>query len=266
MKSIDIRLIISLVLLSPVIFFALTANIIAPYPPLRTGVGPSLTPPSPQYIMGTDQLGSDIFSQVVHGSRTALLVGLLTGIISLLIALAIGLFSGYYGGLSDIILMRIADLFLSIPGFILIILFLVVYGSSLSNLVIIVGLLSWPIMGRIARSQTMSLREREFVIAAKALGDSDISIMVREILPNIWPAIMPALFLEMSLAILIESGISFIGLGDPNIASWGKTLSLASRALYAGAWWGALFPGFMLTITILGLNLLGDYIAKRLSR
>lgn len=262
----EIRLLIAIVLLSPVIFFALAADLIAPYPPLRTGVGPSLSPPSLDHIMGTDQLGSDVFSQVVYGSRTALLVGLLTGLISLLIALAVGLFSGYYGGLADIVLMRIADLFLSIPGFILIILFLVVYGSSLTRLIIILGLLSWPIMGRIARSQTMSLREREFVIAARALGDSNLSIMFREILPNIWPSIMPALFLEISLAILVESGVSFIGLGDPNIASWGKTLSLASRALYIGAWWGAFFPGLMLTATILGLNLLGDYIARRLSR
>lgn len=262
----DRKLIISIILLSPAIIFAMAADLIAPYPPLRTGVGPSLSPPSPSHIMGTDQLGSDIFSQVIYGSRTALLVSLLTGLISLLIALAIGLFSGYYGGLADIILMRMADLFLSLPGFILIILFLAVYGSTLTNIIIIMGLLSWPIMSRIARSQTMSLRGREFVIAAKALGDSDISIMIREILPNIWPSVMPALFLQMSLAILIESGISFIGLGDPNIASWGKTLSLASRALYIGSWWGALFPGLMLTITILGLNLLGDYLAKRVGR
>ncbi len=260
------RIIIPLILLFPALLFSLSAEIIAPYPPLRTGVGPPLSPPSAQYILGTDQLGSDIFSQVVYGSRTALLVALLTGFISLLIALTVGLLSGYYGGIMDIVFMRMVDLFLSIPGFILIILLLVVYGNSLFNLVIVMGILGWPIMGRIVRSQTMSIKEREFVIAAKALGDSSISIMIREILPNIWPSIIPALFLEMSLAVLIESGISFIGLGDPNIASWGKTLSLASRALYIGAWWGAFFPGLMLTLTILGLNLMGDYIAKRLGR
>lgn len=259
-------LFIPTILVLPTVLFAVFADIIAPYPPLKTGVGPVLSPPSIKYFMGTDQLGSDIFSQVVYGSRTALIVGISVGLISLCIAIVIGLLAGYYGGLADLILMRVVDLFLSIPSFVLVILALVIYGNSIVNLIVILSLISWPIMARIVRSSTMSIKEREFIVAAKAIGESDLSIMFREILPNVWPSVVPALLLEMSLAILVESGISFIGLGDPNVASWGKILSLASRALYIGAWWGALFPGLMLTITILGLNMLGDHLVKILSR
>jgi len=259
-------LFIPAILVLPAVLFAVFADIIAPYPPLKTGVGSVLSPPSLKYYMGTDQLGSDIFSQVVYGSRTALIVGISVGLISLCIAIVIGLLAGYYGGLADLILMRAVDLFLSIPSFVLVILALVIYGNSIVNLIVILSLISWPIMARIVRSSTMSIKEREFIVAAKAIGESDLSIMFREILPNVWPSVVPALLLEMSLAILVESGISFIGLGDPNVASWGKILSLASRALYIGAWWGALFPGLMLTITILGLNMLGDHLVKILSR
>jgi peptide/nickel transport system permease protein len=262
----DKQILVALILLSPTLIFALAADLIARYPPLKTGVGPSLSPPSLIYPMGTDQLGSDIFSQVVYGSRTAMLVGVSVGLISLLIALIVGLFAGYYGGLLDLVLMRIVDLFLSIPTFILIILFLTIYGNSIANLILILGILSWPIMARIVRSHTLSLREKEFVLAARAIGDRDLSIMFLEILPNIWSSLIPSFLLEVSLAILIESGINFIGMGDPNMASWGKTLSMASRALYTGAWWGALFPGLMLSLTILALNMIGDYITKTLTK
>jgi peptide/nickel transport system permease protein len=262
----DPALLIPLALLMPTIFFALFADIISSYPPLKTGVGPVLSPPSIKYLMGTDQVGSDIFSQVVHGSRTALVVGLGVGLIAFVIALAIGLVAGYYGGIVDNMLMRLTDLFLSIPSFIFIIFVLVIYGASIRNLILILGLLSWPIMARIVRSQTLSIREREFILAARAIGENNISIMFREILPNVWPAIIPAFLLDVSLAILVESGISFIGLGDPNTASWGKTLSLASRSLYTGAWWGAFFPGLMLFLTILSLNMLGDRLEKILSK
>jgi peptide/nickel transport system permease protein len=262
----DPVLLIPLVPFMLTLFFAIFAELISPYPPLKTGVGSVLSPPSLRHLMGTDQVGSDIFSQVIYGSRTALIVSVGTGLIALFIALIIGLVAGYYGGLIDNLLMRFTDLFLSIPAFIFIIFVLVVFGNSLRNLIIVLGLLSWPIMARIVRSQTLSIREREFVVAAKAIGESDKSIIFREILPNIWPSIIPAFLLEMSLAILVESGISFIGLGDPNVASWGKTLAMASRSLYAGAWWGALFPGLMLFLTILSLNMLGDQLEKVLSR
>jgi peptide/nickel transport system permease protein len=262
----DPVLLITLILFMPTLFFAVFAELISPYPPLKTGVGPTLSPPSLRHPMGTDQIGSDIFSQVIYGSRTALIVGVGAGLIALFLALIIGLVAGYYGGFVDNLLMRFTDLFLSIPIFIFLIFVLVVFGNSLINLIIVLGLLSWPIMTRIVRSQTLSIREREFVVAAKAIGESDKSIIFREILPNVWPAVIPAFLLEISIAILVESGISFIGLGDPNVASWGKTLAMASRALYAGAWWGAFFPGLMLFLTILAFNMLGDQLEKVLSR
>ncbi|MGC9187605.1 MAG: ABC transporter permease, partial [Fervidicoccaceae archaeon] len=157
--------------------FALFAEFIAPYPPLKTGVGPVLSPPSLTHLMGTDQVGSDIFSQVVYGSRTALFVGISSGLIGLSIALALGLLAGYYGGKLDMIAMRVVDLFLSIPAFVFMIVLLVVFGSNVTNIAIALGLFSWPLMTRVVRSQTLSISEKEFISAAKALGEGDLYIL-----------------------------------------------------------------------------------------
>jgi peptide/nickel transport system permease protein len=257
---------IPILLLSPVLVFSLLAEVISPFNPLATGVGPQLSPPSLQYLMGTDQLGSDIFSQVVYGSRTALYVGVTSSLIALVIALALGIASGYYGGVLDHILMRITDLFLSIPTFVLLIIILIVYGSRLTLLTLAIGLLTWPTLARITRSQVLSLKERDFVLAAKGLGESGISIMIREILPNLWPYVIPPWMLQVGFAILVESGISFLGLGDTSTASWGRSLWLASRAFYAGAWWGAVFPGLMISLTILSFNLMGDTLNRLLAK
>jgi peptide/nickel transport system permease protein len=257
---------IPLLLLSPVLVFSLFAEVISPFDPLVTGVGPQLSPPSMQYLMGTDQLGSDIFSQVVYGSRTALYVGVISSLIALVIALALGIASGFYGGVLDHILMRITDLLLSIPTFVLLIIILIVYGSRLTLLTLVIGLLTWPTLARITRSQVLSLKERDFVLAAKGLGESGISIMIREILPNLWPYVIPPLMLQVGFAILVESGVSFLGLGDTSAASWGRSLWLASRAFYAGAWWGAVFPGLMISLTILSFNLMGDTLNRLLTK
>ncbi|MGB9785331.1 MAG: ABC transporter permease [Fervidicoccaceae archaeon] len=246
--------------------FALFAEFIAPYPPLKTGVGPVLSPPSLTHLMGTDQVGSDIFSQVVYGSRTALFVGISSGLIGLSIALALGLLAGYYGGKLDMIAMRVVDLFLSIPAFVFMIVLLVVFGSNVTNIAIALGLFSWPLMTRVVRSQTLSISEKEFISAAKALGEGDLYILFREILPNVWPSVIPLFMMTISGNIVAESGLSFLGLGDPNVASWGKTLAMASRAFYAGSWWGILFPGLVLTLTIVSLNLMSDYIINVLTK
>ncbi|MEM0021783.1 MAG: ABC transporter permease [Fervidicoccaceae archaeon] len=253
-------------ILAVVFIFAVFAEFIAPYPPLKTGVGPVLSPPSLTYLMGTDQVGSDIFSQVVYGSRTALYVGFLSGFIGLATALLLGLLSGYYGKMIDMIVMRIVDLFLSIPVFVFMIVLLVVFGSNINNIALILGFFSWPLMTRVVRSQTLSISEKEFVAAAKSIGERDLYILFREILPNVWPSVIPLFMMTVSGNIVAESGISFLGLGDPNIASWGKTLAMASRAFYAGSWWGIFFPGLVLTLTIVSLNLISDYIVSILTR
>jgi len=253
-------------MLAIVAVFAVFAEFIAPYPPLKTGVGPILSPPSEKHIMGTDQVGSDIFSQVVYGSRTALFVGLTSGLIGLAIALSLGLFAGYYGSKLDMLIMRTVDLFLSIPVFVFMIVLLVIFGSNITNIALILGLFSWPLMTRVVRSQSLSLSEKEFVAAARAIGERDIGIIFREILPNVWPAVIPLFMMTISGNIVAESGLSFLGLGDPNTASWGRTLAMASRAFYAGSWWGILFPGLVLTLTIISLNLISDYLVSLLTR
>ena len=253
---------ISLALLMPIILAAILADVIAPYNPLKTGVGPALSPPSAEYLMGTDQAGGDIFSQVIHGSRVALYVAVLSTLLALAIAILIGLPAGYYRGVIDEVLMRITDIVLSIPSFVLIIFLVVLFGSDINIITMVIGFVSWPTLARIIRAQVLSLREREFVLAARALGASSKTIMVNEILPNTWLSLLPAITLQMGFAVLIETGLSFLGLGDQNVSSWGRALWLASRSIYAGSWWSVLFPGLAIIITILAFNMLGDAISR----
>lgn len=239
-------------------FLGVFANLIAPYDPMRTGLSPGLEPPSLKFLMGTDQLGRDIFSWVVHGARTAIIVGVLSTSISFIIALMVGLVSGYFGGVVDNILMRVVDLLLSIPQFILIVIIVILYGSRFSNIILIIGLLSWPTLARIVRAEVLSLREREFVLAAKSIGCNSLDILFNEILPNALPPIIPATALLMSNSILTEAALSFLGLGDPDVISWGKILWIARQALFAGAWWPLVFPSIFILITILGINMIAD--------
>jgi peptide/nickel transport system permease protein len=253
---------VTIALLAPIIFAALFADFTTPYSPLRTGVGPPLKPPSTQYWMGTDQAGGDIFSQVVYGSRVALFVGILSTLLALVIAIFVGLAAGYYGGVIDEALMRVTDLVLSIPSFVLIIFIVVLFGSRLNVIMLVIGAVSWPTLARIIRAQVLSLREQEFVLAARAVGASSRNLMFDEILPNVWAPLLPAVMLQLGFAVLIEVGLSFLGLGDPNASSWGKILWLASRSIYLGAWWSVLLPGLAIIVTVLGFNTLGDVLSR----
>ncbi|MEM0118027.1 MAG: ABC transporter permease [Conexivisphaerales archaeon] len=254
-----------LLLLSPIILAALFANFIAPYNPLLYSSAAPLQPPSPSHLMGTDQTGGDIFSQVVYGARVALYVATGSVALSVIIAVIAGLSSGYIGGLAGDAIMRIADLILSIPSFVLIILVVVLFGSKLTTILLIIALVSWPTLARIIRAEVLSLKEREFVLAAKATGAGSLNLMFDEILPNIWFKLMPAVTLQAGLAVVVEAGISFLGLGDPNASSWGRTLMFAYQSVYSGAWWGILFPTVSIVMTVIGFNLLGEGISKALS-
>ncbi len=254
--------ILALILLLPVVFMALTADLISLYNPLRTGVGPMLTPPSSKHPFGTDQAGSDVYSQVVYGARVALYVGVASTLIALLIAIIVGLPAGFYGGFVDEVLMRATDVVLSIPSFVLIIFIVILFGSSIHTITLVIGIVSWPTLARIIRAQVLSLREREFILAARAIGSRSTDIMVNEMLPNIWLPLLPAVTLQMGSSILVEAGLSFLGLGDPNVVSWGRILWLASRSIYLGAWWSILMPGLAIIVTILAFNLLGDVIGQ----
>jgi len=252
------RLLTGAILLAPILVAGFLAPQLARYGPLQTGAGPYLAPPSASFLMGTDQLGEDVYSQILYGARVGLFVGVLSSLLSVAIALIVGMVAGYSGGWVDEVLMRLTDTILSIPSFILIIFVVILFGATVNGVTIIIGLVSWPPIARIIRSQVISLREREFVLAAKAMGAGSFDMILHEILPNVSLAVIPAVALQIGYGVLTEAGLSFLGLGDPNVASWGRVLSLASTAIFLGDWWSVLFPGAAIVITILGFNLLGN--------
>jgi peptide/nickel transport system permease protein len=246
-----------------VLVLGVFAESIAPHDPFRA-VGGSFQPPSGQYWMGTDDLGRDLFSAVVAGARTSMTVVVAVSVISAAIGLAVGAVAGYRGGLIDDGLMRVTEMFQSVPRFFLALLVVALFGSGLSNLIILLGFTSWPLLARVVRTETLSLREREFVGAARALGASNARIVVAHILPHVVPAALVIIALMGSRVILLEASLSFLGLGDPNAMSWGLLANNAQRFMRV-AWWMAVFPGLAILVAVLGLNLLSDAINNALN-
>ena len=235
---------------------AIGADVISPAE--RGGLGADVTtPPGTAHIMGTDDLGRDVFHRFVHGARISLLIGAVAAVTSTLIGSAIGLVAGYRGGRSDDALMRFTESIQVVPRFFLALVVAVLLGASVLNVIIIIGLLSWPGIARLVRAETLSLREQEFVLAARAVGARDVRIMLRQILPNaIAPAVVAGTLL-VSQAVLTESALSFLGLGDQNRPSWGSMLHQA-QDYFRVAWWLSVFPGLGVVVASLGFNLLGD--------
>lgn len=244
-------------LLGVLLLLGLFPGLVTDRLPLKSGYTPTMIAPSPSFPLGTDQLGRDVFAWVVHGTRVAFAVGAACTGISFLIAL-LGMLAGYFGGRFDQLVMRITDLTMSVPRFVLIVVFATLLGSSFLNIVLIIGGLSWPTMARIMRAETLSLREREFVLSARVVGCRPFDIVFTEILPNILPPVVPSLALQFSLSIIDEIGISFLGLGDPNVASWGRLISVGRQALFAGGWWVLLTPCFVCILMLVCLNLVAD--------
>ena len=230
---------------------------IAPYPPTKTNVGPVFSPPGIDHPFGTDNVGRDLFSDCIHGTRTAIMVGLVSVGVSTLIGIVIGAISGYFGGKVDEILMRITEFFIVLPRLLLALIFAAFFGSSLRNVILIIAFLSWPGTARLLRSEFLYKKELFYVEAAKSVGMSSWRIIFTEILPNSLSQVIINTSLQISTAILTESNLSFLGLGDPSIASWGKILSNA-QAYLRSSWWLPLFPGLILTLVVLSLNMLGD--------
>jgi len=249
--------VLGLVLLIAICAIALAAPLVTWYPPLRSAVGSPFLPPTANYPFGTDDLGRDIYSNVIYGARTSMIVGLLAAGISVLIGILVGAFSGYYGGKLDDLLMRSSEVFLVLPTFLLALIIVAIFGTNINNIIFAIAIVSWPRTARLLRAEFLTMKEREFVEAARVLGSKNIDIMLSEILPNaIFPVIVNA-SLEVATAILTEAGLSFLGAGDPNVPSWGLMLNNAQNYLRV-AWWMAAFPGAMLFITCLSLNLVGD--------
>jgi peptide/nickel transport system permease protein len=245
-----------LAILALLVLIAITAPLLAPFDPRRQ-VGESLMPPSWTYPMGTDNIGRDLFSLVLYGTRASLAIGFCAALAALLIGGTIGALAGYRRGLTEAVLMRLAELFQTLPVIIVVLFAIALFGSSFWLLIAAVALAIWPLEARLIYGQFINLREREFVSAAIVADLSTPHIVLREILPNALPPVIVQVALDASLAILIESGLGFLGLSDPNMISWGQLLFAAQDFLNA-AWWMSVFPGLAICIAIIGLNLLAD--------
>lgn len=235
---------------------AILATWIAPAGPFESSA-PPLQSPSLAHPMGTDDLGRDLFSGIVHGARASLLIMLAVAVISSVLGLAIGAMAGFRQGLVDDLLMRTTEVFQTVPRFFLAVIVIALFGPGVDRLVLLLGLTSWPMLARVVRAETLSVRQQEFVHAARSLGASDWRILWRHVLPNVAPSAVVVISLTAASVILLEAALGFIGLGDPRVMSWGYLASNGQRFLRA-AWWLALFPGISILVTVLGLNLIGD--------
>ena len=243
---------------------ALAAPLLSSFDPVEQDIGNRLKPPGWRdqagmlHPLGTDHLGRDLLARVIHGARPALMVGFAAVLLSGLLGMVTGLLSGYFGGLTDDILMRLGDVQLAFPFILLAIAVIGVLGPSLPVIIVVIGVSSWVIYARVVRGSVLSLREREFVQAAHALGLRDWRIIVRHILPNAFTPWLVVATLDMARVIVIESALSFLGLGvQPPTPTWGGMLA-DGRVYITTAWWLATFPGLAILITVLGINLFGD--------
>jgi peptide/nickel transport system permease protein len=248
-----------------VVLTAFAAPLLSPFDPIEQDLGDlRLKPPGFRdtagrlHPLGTDHLGRDLLARVIYGARPALLVGFAAVAISGLIGMATGLIAGYFGGRLDDILMRLADIQLAFPFILLAIAVIGVLGPSLQTIIVVIGVSSWVVYARIVRGAVLTLREREFVQAALALGGGDGRVVLRHILPNAFTPWLVVATLDMARVIVIESALSFLGLGvQPPTPTWGGMLA-DGRVYISTAWWLATFPGLAILITVLGINLFGD--------
>jgi peptide/nickel transport system permease protein len=252
------------VLVLLVFTFSIFASLIAPYNPSAIDIKNILVGPSLTHPLGTDDLGRDVLSRMLWGGRVSLKVGFVAVGIATIIGLILGSLAGYYGGWVDSIIMRGVDIMLSIPTIFLVLAVIAILEPSIINIMIVIGLTSWMEPARLIRAEFISLKEREFVLAARAIGATDDRIMMRHILPNGLSPILVSATMGIGGAILIESALSFLGLGvQPPTPSWGSLLSSGKDNIEI-AWWLSAFPGLAILITVLGYNLLGEGIRDAL--
>lgn len=240
------------------IVLALGAQWIAPYDPLDQDPRSALQPPSREHLFGTDDTGRDLLSRVIYGTQISLRVGLISVGIGGGIGIVLGIVAGYRGGWADNVIMRMMDLLLAFPGILLALAIIAILGPGLFNVMIAVGISAIPAYTRLARGSALALREREFVVGARAIGCGDGHITLRYILPNVLPPLIVLATLGIAGAILTAAGLSFIGLGAvPPAPEWGAILTLGRKYINQ-AWWYTTFPGLAIAITVLGINMLGD--------
>jgi peptide/nickel transport system permease protein len=245
-----------LAILVAVIVVALVAPLLYPGSPFAL-VGPPFEPPLGAFPFGTDQLGRDLTAEVVHGARTSLLIGLLATAIAVFVGATIGGLAGYYGGRIDALSMRFTEMFQTIPFFLFAIVLVTVLTPTIATVTLAIAVVSWPPMARLVRGEFLAMRNREFVLACVSMGMSDARIILKHILPNTLSAIIVTGSLMVATAILIESGLSFLGLSDPNTMSWGYIIGEGRTALRS-AWWVCTVPGIAILVTVMAINLVGE--------
>ena len=247
-----------LVLLIGFVLLALFANRLFPGDPLDMVAAPFEWPGAdPQYWLGTDSLGRDVAAGIAHGTRVSLLIGASSAAIGLLIGTLVGAIGGFFGGIVDDLLVRVTELFQTLPSFLLVIVLVAIGRPSVSMIALAIGVASWPTVARIVRAEFRTLRQADFVLAARSHGFSNARIIFGEILPNALPPVIVTASVMVASAILIESSLSFLGMGDPNAVSWGTMIGAGRDALRT-AWYLTAIPGVAIVLAVLALNLLGD--------
>lgn len=237
---------------------ALLAPLLAPYDPSAIRVSSILLPPSSAHLLGTDALGRDVLSRMIYGTQISLLVGFVAVGIAVLIGVLVGALAGYYPGWVDTLFMRLVDIMLSVPTFFLILAVIALVGPNLLNIMVVIGVSSWMGVARLVRGEFLALKESDYVLAARALGVPAARIIFRHILPNAMAPVYVSAILGIAAAVLVESSLSFLGLGvQPPTPSWGNILT-DGKANIEIAWWLSLFPGLAILVTVLGYNLLGE--------
>lgn len=248
--------VIGLAILVVVVVLAATAPIFFPGDPFQAA-GKPFESPFGGFVFGTDMLGRDVAAGIAHGARTSLMIGLVATFIAVIVATVIGGVAGYRGGRIDDTLMRTTEFFQTIPSFVFAIVLVAIMSPSIKSIVIAIAVVSWPPITRLVRGEFMAMRNREFVQACVVLGMRDTAIMFREILPNCLSPILVTGSLSVATAILTESALAFLGLGDPNVMSWGFMIG-AGRTFLRTAWWLCAIPGIAILLTVLGINLVGE--------
>ncbi|WID98653.1 ABC transporter permease [Bosea vestrisii] len=250
--------VIGLVLLILVLAMAASADWFYPRDPLALAGRPLIWPFSnPRFLLGTDNSGRDIAAQIFHGARISLLIGGVATVISVMIGITIGALAGYYGAYVDTALMRVTEAFQTLPNFLLLLVLVAVFGSTITTVTVAIGIVSWPASARLTRAEFLSLRNREFVQAGRTLGLKDARLIFGEILPNALPPVIVYASVVMAIAILLESALAFLKLSDPNVASWGNLIG-AGRDVLRVQWYVSAIPGIAILVTVLAVSLVGQ--------
>jgi ABC-type dipeptide/oligopeptide/nickel transport system permease subunit len=253
------RMIVGGTLLFILLFVAIFAPIIAPYDPIKVNVTDALEPPSLDHLLGTDDLGRDVFSRVLWGSRISLSVGVISVSIGFLVGVTIGLLAGYLGGTFDLLAMRFIDALLAFPALVLAIAITAALGPQIQNAMIAIGIVAVPGYARLTRGQVLAVRSREFIVAARTIGVPPLRIILRHIFPNIANPLVVQATLATAFAILAEAALSFLGLGpQPPYPSWGQDISYSQRYLANMKWWMSAGPGIAIFVAVFTFNFLGD--------